>query len=127
MEWVTTRHIQSTDGKTENISCELLLKFPTSQWNKKEKSIVVKLYYYNYKVESGWFIDDAKTIWHKHPPHKYCEIDFNYFQRMPKVKINSSEKRLNYNDFTLDFCKKQAIEMLKERLSNLLIQIVDIK
>ena len=41
MEWITTKHIQSTDGKTEKIYCELLLKFPTSEWNKKDKSIAI--------------------------------------------------------------------------------------
>ena len=47
MEWVTTKHIQSTDGKTEKIHCELRLNFPTSQWNKNEKSPVIQLFYYS--------------------------------------------------------------------------------
>ena len=79
MDWITTKHIQSTDGKTEKIHCELMLNFPTSQWNKNEKSPVIQLFYYDYKVEGGWWIDNAKTKWHTYPPHKHCEIRFNYF------------------------------------------------
>ena len=84
MEWITTKHIQSTDGKTEKIHCELRLNFPTSQWNKNEKSPVIQLFYYDYKIEGGWWIDNAKTKWYTYPPHKHCEIRFNYFQRMPE-------------------------------------------
>jgi hypothetical protein len=123
MEWITTKHIQSTDGKTEKIYCELLLKFPTSEWNKKDKSIVLKLFYYDYKVDGGWWIDNDKTKWYTYPPHKYCEIDFTYFQRMPKIKINSSDKRVNYNNFTIEYCKAQAIEILKQRLRYSMLQL----
>jgi hypothetical protein len=122
MEWITTKHIQSTDGKTEKIYCELRLNFPTSQWNKNEKSPVIHLFYYDYKVEGGWWIDKAKTKWYTHPPHKHCEIRFNYFQRMPEVKIFSSEKGTHYNDFTIDFCKEQALKIFTERLNEVLSQ-----
>jgi hypothetical protein len=123
MEWITTKHIQSTDGKTEKIYCELLLKFPTSEWNKKDKSIVLKLFYYDYKVEDGWWIDNDKTKWYTRLPHKHCEIEFTYFQRMPKVKILSSDKRVNYKNFTIEYCKAQAIEILKQRLRYSMLQL----
>lgn len=123
MEWVTTKHIQSTDGKTEKIYCELLLKFPTSQWNKKEKSTVIKLFYYDYKIYGCLWIDKCKTKSYTYPPHKYCEIEFNYFQRMPKIKIISSDKRVNYKNFTIEYCKAQAIEIFKNKLHYSLLQL----
>jgi hypothetical protein len=41
---------------------------------------------------------------------------------MPEVKIWSSEKRKPYNEFTIDFCKKEAIKIFTERLNNILNQ-----
>lgn len=122
MEWVTTKHIQSTDGKTEKIFCELILKFPPSQYKKKEHSPVLQIFCYDYKVEGGWWIDNEKTKWYTQPPHKYCEIKFYYFQRMPNEKIYSGEKRTPYKDFTIEFCKEQAVKIFTERLTDLLNQ-----
>ena len=122
MDWITTKHIQSTDGKTEKIYCELRLNFPTSQWNKNEKSHVIQLFYYDYKVEGGWWIDNEKTKWYVQPPQKHCEIKFTYFQRQPTEKFYSSEKKIPYNDFTLDFCKKKAIEIFTSKLNDIVLQ-----
>ena len=122
MEWITTKHIQSTDGKTEKIYCELILEFPNSRWNKKEKSPVIQLFYYDYKVENSWYIDENKTKLYTQPPHKWCELVFNYFQRMPEIKFYSGDKRTLYNDFTLDFCKREALRLFTERLSSVLNQ-----
>jgi hypothetical protein len=122
MEWITTKQIQSTDGKTEKIYCELMLDFPTSVWNKNEKSPVIQLFYYNYKVDGGWWLDKNETEWYTHPPHKFCEIQFNYFQRMPKITLYSREEKTPYSEFTLDFCKKEALKIFTERLSKVLNQ-----
>ena len=80
MEWITTKQIQSSDGKTENIKCELWLNFEPTQWNKKTKSPVLEIFFYDKKVEGGWWIDNEKTKWYVHPPQKHCEIKFTYFQ-----------------------------------------------
>lgn len=120
MEWITTKHIQSTDGKTEKIYCELRLHFPVSQWNKNEKSPVIGLYFYDYKKESGWWIN-PKT-WYNYPPHKSCEIYIQYFQRHPQIKLYSGDKRTPYDKFTIDFCKDEALRIFKERLINILNQ-----
>ena len=122
MEWITTKQIQSTDGKTEKIHCELWLNFEPTQWNKKTKSPVLEIYFYDRKVEGGWWIDNAKTKWYVHPPHKQCEIKFTYFQRQPIEKFYSSEKKISYNDFTLDFCKKKAIEIFTSKLNDIVLQ-----
>ena len=122
MEWITTKHIQSTDGKTEKIYCELRLNFPISRWNKNEKSPVVQIYYYDYKIESGWWIDEAKKKWYTYPPHKRCEIRINYFQRHPNIDLHSGDKRVPYDKFTIDFCKEEAIKLFTSRLADLLNQ-----
>jgi len=123
MEWKTTKHIQSTDGKTEKICCELWVDFPPGGCNNSNSSPILELFYYDYKVESGWWIDNDKTKWYTHPPHKHCEIRFNYFQRMPKEKIYTGQRRTPYDEFTIDFCKKQAINIFTERLNNVLNQL----
>ena len=125
MNWITTRHIQSTDGKTEQISCELKLNVPPAPWNKKKDRTVLSLYFYDYKIEGGWWIDNDKTKWYVYPPHKFCEIKTNYFQSHPEIKIYSSdrENKINYNDFTIDYCKEQSILIFKERLYNILNQL----
>ena len=122
MNWRTVRHIQSTDGKTESVECELILNFPTSHWNKKEESPVVKVKYYDYKVESGWWIDDAKTKWYTYPPHKSCEIYVNYLQRHPVIKFGSRFDKVTYEEFTLEYCKEQAIKIFVKRLQDILKQ-----
>ena len=94
MEWITTKQIQSSDGKTENIKCELWLNFEPTQWNKKTKSPVLEIFFNDKKVEGGWWIDNAKTKWYVHPPQKHCEIKFTYLQRQPTEKFNSSEKKI---------------------------------
>jgi hypothetical protein len=122
MEWIVTKQIQSSDGKTEIIKCELWLDFEPTQWNKKTKSPVLEIYFYNRKVEDGWWIDKAKTNWYTSPPQKHCEIKFTYFQRQPIEKFYSGGKRTSYNDFTLDFCKKKAIEIFTSKLNNIVLQ-----
>jgi hypothetical protein len=122
MEWITTKQIQSSDCKTENIRCELWLDFEASDNNKKTKTPVLEIFFHDRKVEDGWFIDKAKTQWYVHPPQKYCEIRFNYFQRHPLVKFYSSDKRTPYKDFTLEFCKKKAIEIFTSKLNDIIIQ-----
>ncbi len=122
MEWVTTKRIQSSDGETENIKCELWLNFEPTLFNKKTKSPVLEIYFHDRKVEGGWWIDKEKKTWYVHPPQKYCEIKFTYFQRQTTEKIYSSEKKIKYNDFTLDYCKKKAIEIFKSKLNYIVLQ-----
>ena len=50
MDWRTTSHTESTDGKTEHIICELWINFPNSIWNPKVESPIV-----NYPTsKEGW-------------------------------------------------------------------------
>jgi len=123
MEWITTKQIQSTDGKTEHIHCKLILEFSISNWNKKEKSPVIEIEYFDYKVESGWWIDNAKTKWYVYKPHKNCRIKINYFQRHPEIMLNSSEKKVNYQNFTVNYCKSEAIKMFKSKLVDIIDQL----
>lgn len=125
MEWITTKHTKSTCGKTENIHCELLLNFPVSHWNEKDKSPVIRIFYHDYKVESGWWLDDKKTKWYAYPPHKRCEIMINYFQRHPTLVLHSRTNEISYDEFTIDFCKQQAEKIFTERLRDLLNQFIE--
>lgn len=122
--WVITKHIVSTDDKTEKIYCELRLDFPTSRWNKNEKRPVLNLYYYDYKVESGWWINPVK--WYARDPYKTCRIWTNYFQSQPELGMYASsgkDGRVNYKDFTIEYCQMEAIKVFTERLENILKQI----
>ena len=125
MDWVITKQIQSSDGKTEKIHCELTLNFPSSNWNKKEKSPVIRLCYYDYKIKSGWWIDKLKTQWYTAPPHKRCEIHISYLQRHPDTILHSSNRNKGcpYKEFTIDYCKEYAIKLFTERLTSLLEQL----
>lgn len=121
MRWVTNKHILSTDGKTEKICCELFLNFKPSRWNKNTESPVLRLFYYDYKIIDGWWIDDKK--FYTPSPQKRCEIQFNYFQRMPNIEFLSGEKRrIPYKDFSLEFCQREAVRILKENLNDLISQ-----
>jgi len=115
MEWVITKHIISSDNKVEKIYCELLLNFKTSTNNSNEKSPVIQIYYYDYKVDYFWGEYIQK-------PRKSCEITFNYFNRMPKVKLYSREDILPYNDFTLEMCKDKALEIFLKKLKEVIDQ-----
>ncbi len=127
MEWKTIKHTQSSDGKTEIINVQLWIEFENSRWNKKEKSPVIELYYHDYKLESGWWINKEKGEWYIHPPHKFCEIRFIYFQRQPEEKIYSALShngaKTPYNEFTLDYCKQKAIEIFTKKVKDVLSNI----
>lgn len=121
MDWIITKHIKSTDGKTEKIECEYRINFPPSRWNDKDNSPVIQLSFYDYKVESGWWLDDEETKWHTHPPHKHCIVNFNYFQRMPQIKLYDG-KEAKYEDFTLEYCQKESLKIFIDMLNNVIKQ-----
>ena len=124
MYWRKTYHTQSTDGVTEHIHMELMMNFPVTRWNKKKERPVVRIEYYDYKKEGGWYIDDRKTKWYTYPPHKNCDIKINYFQSHPATKLYSGTKdtKVHYNDFTIEYCMKEAERIFKERLMDVINQ-----
>lgn len=124
MDWRVIKHTESTDGKTEHITCELWVNFPKSRWNDKEESPVIKIRYSDMKYETGWWVDNAKTKWWTQKPSKYCTIEFIYFQRQTKEELYSGNPSTPpYDDFTLDYCKEYATSLLKERINDVLKQL----
>ena len=115
MEWKITKHIISSDNKVEKIYCELLLNFKQSIHNSNDQSPVIHLYFYDSKVDYLWY----ECV---QPPRKECEITFNYFNRMPKVKLHSGETRIPYDNFTLEMCQNKAVEIFTNKLKDILVQ-----
>ena len=112
MEWITTKQIQSSDGKTENIKCELWLNFEPTQWNKKTKSPVLEIHFYDRKVEGGWWIDNAKTKWYAHPPQKQCEIKFTSKRKLQKY-CSQACARSHKTEETKEILRQKALENVK--------------
>lgn len=124
MNWKTTYHTESTDGKTEHITCELWVNFPKSRWNQNEESPVIEIKFRDKKYESGWWLDNEKTKWWVDKPRKYASIKFNYFQRHPEIVLYSdTTKAVPYEEFTLDYCKEYAIKLFSDRLNDVLKQL----
>lgn len=124
MEWRTTYHNESTDGKTEHITCELWVNFPKSRWNQNEESPVIEIKFRDKKYESGWWLDREKTKWWVDEPSKCGSIRFNYFQRHPEIVLYSdTTQTVPYKDFTLDYCKEYAVKLFSDRLNDVLNQL----
>lgn len=122
--WNEIKHTIGTDEMVENYIYEYIINFPPSLWNKKETSPIIKIRLNDYKTETGWWLDKEKTKWHTQPPNKVCHIEFGYFQRQTDLTISTFSKETpDYEDFTLDFCKKYALRIFKRRVNNVLKQI----
>jgi hypothetical protein len=124
--WKVIKHTESTDGKSEKWHLELFLKFDTHCWNSNVERPVIKLYYHDYKVESGYWLDREQTNWYTRHPHKSCKIQFQYFQSHPEVTLYSIRER-GYDGFDLDYCKDKAMEIFTDRLTSVLNQCNEIK
>lgn len=125
MHFEKFKHTFGNNQESEFIGYRGYLKFPISKWNKKEKTPIIEVRYSDYKKESGWWLDDKKTKWYTYPPHKNCEIKFFYFTRHPEIKLYSSTRdtKVKYEDFTINYCLKQAMEIFKDRLNDVFSQL----
>lgn len=124
MEWRTTYHNESTDGKTEHITCELWVKFPPTRWNQNEESPIIKITYSDRKYETGWWLDKEKTKWWTQKPSKSCSIEFIYFQRQSEKHLHSdTTQSVSYEEFTLDYCKDYALKLFTDRMNDVLNQL----
>ena len=119
MDWRTTYHTESTDGKTEHIICELWINFPNSIWNPKVESPIIKLHYHDRKGKIFW--PETNYVIE---PNKSCTIEFNYFQRQPNKGLYSGiNGSPAYDDFNLDYCKDYAVKLISERLNDVINQL----
>jgi hypothetical protein len=124
MDWRVVKHTESTDGKTEHITCELWVNFPKSRWNDKEESPVIKIMFSDRKYSFEFSFKKGGSDSFIVPPSKNCVIQFTYFQRQTEIKLNSDHpSTLPYDEFTLDYCKEYATTILKERINDVLKQL----
>ena len=129
MDWRTISHNKSSDGKTENIYCELFLDFSQvgfNSWNQTVERPIIKIHYHDFKHDRPRWINWISSIKGVQHRHKMCEIYTDYFQSHPKTIIYSSpysNSRIKYEDFTLYYCQQQAVKIFKERLHNVLEQL----
>jgi outer membrane lipoprotein-sorting protein len=123
--WKEIKHTVDTKGKTEHYTLQLWLKFPKeSKWNDKEESPVVEISYSDRKYEYTYWIDKEKSKSWTVKPTKSCVITVNYIQRHAQVVLYSGTKsQPDYNEFTLEYCKREAERIFVDRLSNLINQI----
>ena len=143
MTWKETYNNESTDGATHHINCELWIDFDPTRWNKNIASPVLSITWHDYKKEKSWPLCHFKVclgypvenckncVVHTQGLNRRCDINFNYFQRMPKISLFSGYKngsnydptKDNYDEFTLEYCKAKAIELFKINLQNVSNQL----
>jgi len=151
MIWKETYNKESTDGKTHHIRCELWLDFEQTRWNKNIESPVLILDWHDKKTITSWpvcklpnitqvrlFCKDGKgcdcNVWVSGLQRRFY-VNINYFQRMPTFGFWSGIKggsdnpvivtpvKVSYDEFTLEYCKAKAIEIFKENLNKVIIQL----
>lgn len=117
MIWKLINNVKSSCEKTEKFHYRLYLNFPIESWNKEELRPVLDLYFTDYKLE-------LKHDYGIRPKMKTCDIKFFYFQNHPKTSFSSSTtERPNYNNFTLEYCKQEAVNILERRFFNIINQL----
>ena len=120
MIWKLINNVKSSCEKTEKFHYRLYLSFPIESWNKEELRPVLDLYFTDYKTNFDHYFGTR-------PKRKICDINFFYFQNHPKVTFSSGgikdgTEMPEYNSFTLEYCKQEAINILERRFFNIINQ-----
>lgn len=148
MYWKEIYNKESTDHKIQTIILELWADFDASKWNPKTESPLLTITYKDFKTILEWPVCKLPTIQlvrlmcghgkicncriFKQGTHKNLIVTSNYFQRFPDKKYNSKflggstedkTNNIDYDNFTIEHCKQIAIDLLKEKLNNILKQI----
>ena len=121
MIWKLINNVKSSCEKTEKFHYRLYLNFPIESWNKEELRPVLDLYFTDYKTNLDHYFGTRPKI-------KMCDIKFFYFQNHPKDtfssgRIKDGTERPNYNNFNLEYCKQEAINILERRFFNIINQL----
>jgi Pyruvate/2-oxoacid:ferredoxin oxidoreductase delta subunit len=94
---------------------ELFLKFPNSEWNKKDYRPIVSIMFSGRTSKWQW----SNRI----KPYKRCSIKFQYIQNCPEVALFKQMDSVDYESFDVEYCKQRAIILLRERLNAMLSQL----